>query len=63
MGESVSLKVFTDFYFVRNMDADGLQDLLPHEMQTPLLFALVLVALIVLPQILCPFNTYKDKDD
>lgn len=45
------------------MDADGLQDLWHSEMQTPLLFALVLVALIVLPQILCPFNTYKDKDD
>jgi hypothetical protein len=42
---------------------DDLDDLLPHEMHTPLLFALVLVALIVLPQILCPFNTYKDKDD
>ena len=39
------------------------ESILPHEMQTPLLFAFILIALIILPQVLCPFNTYKPKDD
>ena len=37
--------------------------LLPHELQTPLLFAVIIMAMIILPQLFCPFNTYKAKDD
>ena len=44
------------------MDESLTHGLLPHEIEYPLLFAIIIVALIVLPQCLCPFNM-KTKDD
>ena len=58
--------------FISNFNFDHMDDntddslgggLLPHELQTPLLFAVIIMAMIILPQLFCPFNTYKAKDD
>ena len=58
---------FVDLFRILTMD-DNTDDslgggLLPHELQTPLLFAVIIMAMIILPQLFCPFNTYKAKDD
>jgi hypothetical protein len=45
------------------MESTTTGGLLPHEIEIPLLFAVILMAMIILPQIMCPWNNFKTKDD